>query len=115
MGALVIVVVVILDEAPAIDVDHIALVSHAKHIEAANPLPKPVRDLGGNGRFLFTQFGDIPQLFPMGIASDETVDHGGLSRFGMAEVRPNRVCFDILGIIDPQELFIEIASLRLGD
>ena len=76
LGALVVVKIVALDKAPAIDVDHVTLASDAKKVKPANVLLERHRDRGGHLDLLVAEFGDVANLFAVWIALDDAVDDG---------------------------------------
>lgn len=55
-----------------------------------------------------------PNLFSVRIASYKTVDDRRLACLSMCVARSNSVYFDVLGIIDVDELLIDVRSVHAG-
>src|SRR3569833_1851275 len=114
-GAVVVVLVVVLDEASAVDVDDVALAAGAQEIEAAHALAERGRDLARDLLLLAAQLRHVANLLAVGVAAHDAVDDGRLARLGVAVVWSHRVGLDILGIVDAHELLVDVALAGLGD
>ena len=115
-GSLVVVGLVALDEAPAVDVNYerplAALAS--EQVKAADHLAKALADPARIAALLLRQLSDETDLLAVGIAADEAVDDGRLARLGVRKRRPDRVDFDVFGVIDVDELLVDEGAVGPG-
>jgi hypothetical protein len=51
---------------------------------------------------------NLPDLFSFSVSSDESIDHRGFASFCMDIIFANGIYFDVFGIIDVNELFIDV-------
>ncbi|KAJ8575995.1 hypothetical protein ON010_g3218 [Phytophthora cinnamomi] len=112
-AAVVVVLLRVLDEAPAVDVAHVRGVAHPEDVEAADGLLEgaadPVRDL----LLLGGQHDRVPDLLAVGIAHHAAVQHGGLARLRVRVVRADRVHLDV-GALRGQELLVDVRALAVA-
>jgi hypothetical protein len=107
---LVIVFFVVLDKAPTVDIYNIAFALSSQKVESTYSLAKISSNPTGHDSFLLREACNITYFFAMGVTSNQTVYHGRLSSLGVAVIRPDCVCFDVLCIIDHHELLIYITT-----
>jgi hypothetical protein len=108
---LVVVLVVVLDEAPTIDIDNVALARRSQQIEPTDSLTECDSNTLGDLLLIWIKLGNVPQLLAVLVPADNTVDHGRLARLSVAVIRADCVSFDILCIVNLHEAFVNIAAL----
>ncbi len=106
---MVVVIVVILDETPAVHVNHVALAAGAEEVEAADALPECRANLASNFFLIGAETRDVANLLAMRVASHDAIHHGRFSRLCVAVRRPNRVCLDVFSVIHVHEAFVDEA------
>ncbi|KAI3482841.1 hypothetical protein L1887_54401 [Cichorium endivia] len=109
--ALVVVEVVALDKAPAVDVDDVALAADAEEVEAADVLLEGGGDGGGHFDLFGGEFGDVADLLAVWVAFDDAVDDGRLAGLCMDKVRADGVDLDVLCIVDVHELLVDVRAV----
>ena len=95
----VVIIAVVLHEAPPVDVDDKTGSICAEQVETTDSLTEAFCNSSCDSCFLLVERGDISDFLATGIALDETVHDWRLPRLGMAEVGSNRVCLDVLGVL----------------
>ena len=115
VGTFVIVVIVIFDKTPAVDVNNITLLAHAQQIETTDALAEAISNSRGHASFFLVQAGDIADLLAVGITLDHTINDRRLSGLGMAVIKTDSVSLDIFGVFHLKELLVDVAASRLRD
>ena len=64
------------------------------------------RDSGGAG---------VPDLLAFCVAPDDAVDERRLARLGVRVVVPDRVDFDVLGVVHVDELLVDVRPVGAGE
>ena len=52
-----------------------------------------------------------PDLFALSIAAHDSIDNRRLARFRVCEVLANRVDLDVLGVVDVNELLVDVRPI----
>lgn len=112
---MLVVVFVVFDKAPAVDINDVTFARSSKKIESANALTKCSRDLACHVSLLGAQGSDIPQLLAVGIASNNAVNDGRLSRLSVAEIGADCVCFHVFRVVNLHKAFIHVAVFWFAD
>ena len=114
LGSLVVVKVIALDKAPAVDVDDHTLrtIIASQHVVSADHLFKTLRYPASPFPLLLTQVSNEANLFPIRVPPDNSVNDGRFSSFSVREGWPNSIDLDVFFIVDVDEFLIDVRSIR---
>ena len=115
LGTFIVVVVVVLDEAPAVDINDKAFLVNTQKIEATHCLTKALGDLGCHDGLLLGQRRYVSDLFAIRVTLDNTIDNRRLARLCMDITLANCIRFHILCVFHFQELLVDVRYTGLKD